>query len=176
MENYELEEDEVVLYKGFVNLAGEKSQTELILTNISFVLITKRKQMFKKEQVQVDTYPVNEIKYYKGDPQVIKKGRHVELYFISGETEFDFQSQNECRKFVDTAKNLITNKNKFERSVEKVKATISMVDNSLGISSVDVAKLAINKGVVGKTVKVIGKTASVVGKGVKYIGKIRKKD
>ena len=169
MENYDLEENEVVLYKGFVNVPNIKGTTELILTNINFVLITKHKKMFSKEQVLVDAYPVNEIKYYKDEPQVLKKGQHVELYFTTGETEFDFVSKRECKKFVDAARNLITNKNKFERGVEKVKNTVSIVDNTVGVANVaKVAGFVISKGY-------IGKTANVIGKGAKAIGKIIKK-
>ena len=46
MEHYDLEEDEVVLYKGKVSLQNQKGITELILTNINFVLITKQKKLF----------------------------------------------------------------------------------------------------------------------------------
>ena len=67
MENYDLEQDEVVLYKGNVSLKKKKGITELVLTNINFVLITKRKRLFTKPQVFVDTYPIEEIKYYTPD-------------------------------------------------------------------------------------------------------------
>ena len=177
MENYDLEEDEVVLYKGFVKLSGEKAVTELILTNINFVFITKLKKLFAKEEVQVDTYPVNEIKFYKGEPWIKRSGQHAELYFRNDEVEFDFVSKGECRKFVSVALNLITNKNTFERGVEKVKETIAMVDNSVGVDNVvKVAGLVAKKGYVGKAVSVAKQTASVVGKGVKAIGKIKKND
>ena len=94
MEYYDLEEDEVVLYKGKVSLQNQKGITELILTNINFVLITKQKKLFSKEQVSVETYAVNEIKCYNGNPQVIKKGNLIELYFLNDET-YNIKVENE---------------------------------------------------------------------------------
>jgi len=172
MEHYDLEESEVVLYKGNVSLKKKKGITELVLTNINFVLITRRKRLFSKEQVNVETYPIDEIKYYKGVPQVIKKGHLIELYFLNDETEFTFESRNEARKFVSAALNLLTNKTTFERtlekSIDKVKGTISLVDDKLGIDSVGMTKGAIKSGI-------IGKTTNVIGNGIKAIGHLKKK-
>jgi len=50
MENYDLEEDEVVLYKGNVALKNKKGETNLILTNVNFVFITKEKNCFRKKR------------------------------------------------------------------------------------------------------------------------------
>jgi len=168
MENYDLAQDEVVLYKGNVSLPKQKGITQLILTNINFVLITIKKKLCSKPQVNVDIYSVNEIKYYNDTPQVIKKGNLIELYFLTDEVEFTFASGNEARKFVNATLTLLTNKSSFVRRAEKVKNTISMIDNSLGIDSVGLAKNIIKNGTVVKT-------ASTIGKGVKTIGKIVKK-
>lgn len=172
MENYDLEESEVVLYKGKVSLTNQKGITELILTNINFVLITKHKKLFSKEQVNVETFPIEEIKFYNGVPQIIKKGHLIELYFLNEETEFTFESRNEARKFVSAALNLLTHKTTFERvfekGVDKVKGTIEMVDKKLGIDTVEITKGAIKNGI-------IGKTTNVIGSGVKVIGHLTKK-
>lgn len=168
MEHYDLEENEVVLYKGQVTKPKQKGSIQLILTNINFVLINKQKKLFSKEQINVDTYPISEIKYYNGLPQVLKKGNLIELYFLNEETEFTFESRNEARKFVNATLNLLTNKTTFERTAEKVKNTISVVDNTLGIDSMQITGNALKNGVVGKT-------TDIVGKGIKAIGKIIKK-
>ncbi|MGN0798633.1 MAG: hypothetical protein ACI4L7_03635 [Christensenellales bacterium] len=172
MENYDLQQDEVVLYKGKVVLKQKKGITELILTNKNFVLITTKKKLFAKAEVFVDTYPVKEIKYYKDNPQVIRKGQLIELYFLNDETEFMFESKSEARIFVSTALNLLTNKTTFERTFlkgsDKIKNTISMVDKSLGVDTVGIAKNVIKNGMLGKTTNVIGKGVKVIGK---FIGK-----
>lgn len=165
MEYYDLAEDEVVLYKGSVLLKDKKGTTELVLTNINFVLITKIKKLLAKDEVVVDVYPTNEIKIYEGTPQVLKKGNLVELYFFHEETEFTFESGNECRKFMNAALKLLTHKNKFERAVDKTKGAIHCVDESLGVDSVGIVKsVATNKTVVGK-----------IGGAIKHIGFGKKK-
>lgn len=169
MENYDLEKDEVVLYKGNVSLPKEKGLTQLILTNINFVLITRKKKLFSKEQVNVDIYPVNEIKYYKDIPQVIKNGYNVELYLLDDEVSFEFDSKNEVRKFVNATMTLLTNKSTLERNTKKIKDTISTINNGLGIDSIGIAKNVLKNGIVGKT-------TNVIGKGVKTISKIIKKE
>jgi len=168
MKNYDLEESEVVLYKGQVSLPQTKGITEIVLTNINFVLITKRKKLFAKDLVNVETYAVNEIKYYNGNPQVIKKGNLIELYFLNEEIEFTFNSRNEARKFVNATLTLLTNKSTLERSAEKVKNTISVIDNTLGIDSMGITGNVLGNGLVGKT-------AGAIGKGLKTISKIVKK-
>lgn len=167
MKNYDLEQDEVVLYKGKISIPKQKGINELILTNYNFVLITTQKKLFTKEQVEVNTYPINEIKFYKGIPQVLKKGHLIELYFLNDEVEFTFESGNECRRFVNAALNLLTNKTLFERGAEKVKNTISIIDNSLGIDSKNIAGNALKNGVVGKTTTVIGRSIKGIANIVK---------
>ena len=169
MENYDLEKDEVVLYKGNVSLRKQKGYTQLVLTNINFVLITKNKKLFSKEQVNVDIYPVNEIKYYKDVPQVIRNGYNVELYLLDDEVSFEFDSKNEVRKFVNATMTLLTNKSTLERNTKKIQDTISTINNGLGIDSVGIAKNVLKNGIVGKT-------TNVIGKGVKTISKIIKKE
>lgn len=164
MENYKLKENEVVLYKGEITLADKKGNTQLILTNLNIVFITKNKKLFTEEEVNVDFYPVEEIKIYEGIPQIKTKGNIVELYLLSTEKEFTFISKIELHKFMSEAKKLLTGKTTAERNAEKVKNTIKLVDDTLGIDTVSAVGNTVKDGIVGK-----------VGKGFKAIGKIFKK-
>ena len=163
MKNYELDEDEVVLYKGKVDLKERKGNTELILTNKNIVLATEIKKIFSKEEVFVDIYSVGEVKDYEGKPQVLKKGNLIEIYLLHEEVEFSFDSGSECRKFMDAVLKLITHKNKFERGVDKVNSAIASVDKSLGVNSKEIAGNIVTSGGVGKTAKVIGGVAKAIG-------------
>ena len=165
MEYYDLDEDEVVLYKGNVALKNQKGITELVLTNKNFVFITKIKKLFAKDEVVVDEFPINEVKIYNGEYQVLKKGNVVEIYFFHNEIEFAFEAGNECRKFMNAALKLLTTKNKFERAVDKTKSAIQCVDTSLGVDSVGMVKKAATGVVTHKTV--IGKAFGAI----KSIGK-----
>ena len=168
MKHYELEKDEVVLYKGNVSLLNKKGTTNLILTNYNFVLITTKKKIFANDEVCVDIYPINEIKYYNNIPQVIKKGCIIELYLLDEEVEFTFETKSEARKFLNATLTLLTNKTSFERGANKLKNTISMIDNSFGINCTQIAENAIKN-------STLGTTTNLIDKGIKTIGKIIKK-
>lgn len=174
MEYYDLAEDEVVLYKGYVWLKNQKDITELILTNINFVLITKIRKLFGKDEIVVDVYPAEEIKFYKGEPQVIRNGKIVALYFLHDETEFMFEARNECGRFMNAALKLLTDKNKFERAVDKTKGAIKCVDDSLGVDSVGIVKSGARFAFMNR--KAIGSGAAKTVGAIKSLGFGKKKD
>lgn len=142
MEHYDLQQDEVVLYKGEVARKGVRGATELLLTNFNFVLITKTKKLLSKERAEVESYPIDCIKVYKDQPQVQQNDTIVDLYFQNAEWSLNFPSKKEAKKFVGKALEIVTGKNAFVRGVDKAKATVAMVDETLGIDSVGVAKTA----------------------------------
>ena len=122
-----------------------------------------------KEQVDVKTYLIDTIKIYKDKPQLKVNGLLVEIYFANGEYTLEFPDKKEAKKFVGEALKEITGKNLFVRAVEKVKDTVAMVDETLGIDSVGITKVAVGKGVglltnKGKSVKkVVSKTGGLLG-------------
>lgn len=168
MKNYELSADEVVLYKGNTTLKDKKGMTELVLTNLNIVFITTHKKLFSKEDVVVDSYPVNDIKIYKGIPQLVTKGNVVEVYLLSCEKEVCFNSKCELIKFVNAVNDLLTQKTLSERCAEKVKKTIGLVNDTLGIDSVNAVSNIVKDGFVGTT-------ASLLNKGISSVSKIFKK-
>ena len=163
MKDYKLKEDEVVLYKGNVEIVDEGA-AQLLLTNINVVFIKKNQNQENSEIVDVETFSVKDIKIYKEKPQVIAKGKNVEIYFLTDEKEIVFTAKGELTKFVNETINLLTDKTTVERNAEKVKNAIKIVDDTLGIDSVSVAGNAIKDGVSG-----------AIGKGLKQLGKFLKK-
>ena len=99
MEHYNLDEDEVVLYKGDVVFKEKTQSTQIILTNKNLVFIDVVKKIFAHDEIETQIYPVNEIKMYEGVPQVKAKSNDVEIYLKTKELEFGFQSKNEVYKF-----------------------------------------------------------------------------
>ena len=168
MKHYDLKPEEVVLYKGDVSIEGKKGSTQLVLTNTNLVLITKHKPLFAAEEVETEVYTLEQIKTYNGLPHFMIDGLTVELYLIPKEREATFISKSEMNKFVSTIKELFTGKTSVERGAEKVKKSIAIVDDTLGIDSVHVAGNAIKNGTVGKT-------TSLIEKGIGLVGNIFKK-
>ena len=57
----------------------------------------------------------------------------MELYFIGGERSVLFPDKSEAKKFVAKAMELLTQKSKLIRGIEKTKKVVSDVGDSLGI-------------------------------------------
>ena len=172
MENYNLLPDEVVLYKREGRLINKSEKplaslstnttTELILTNLHLVFVKKTKKLFAKEQVEVEVYPIEEIKVYNEIPQIKQKDTCVEIYLTNGEKTIDLFSKHEVRKFVNKAYELLTGKSVTARGADRVKGAVNLVDDALGIHTVDTVKSVVENGVVGT---IFGKSARVQAKG-----------
>ena len=157
MENYNLRTDEVVLYKGNVILKNKKGTTELILTNINLVFINKYKALFSKEEITVLEFPVHSIKMYEGEPQIKAKGHTVEIYLLESEVEIEFDAKMELHKFINATNKLLTGESSVQKGAKKVKDTIGLVDDTLGINTVQATSNVLKNGIVGNITGAIGK-------------------
>lgn len=165
MENYQLKENEVVLYKG--NIILNKNIWQLILTNLNLVFIDKSNE----GQSNAEIYSVNEIKVYENNPQIKTRGNIVEIYLLSTEKEFEFNKKSEMHKFLDNANKLLTGKSKFQRGVEKIKEGIDIIDNTFNVNSLQIAGDFIKNGITSPIEKRLG----AIGKGIKSIGNKKEK-
>ena len=175
MEHYNVQADEVVLYKGDVICKGVSfsDHIELVLTNLFLLFVIKTKKIFSKTEVNVEKYPVSNIKFYNDEPQVKQQGANVEIYLLEGEETVTFLSRAEANKFVTALMDLLTGKTKLQRTVDKAKATVDAMDNTLGINTVGTVKnifeiggsiAEIFTGKTGKTIKkVAGATRDIAG-------------
>ena len=146
MEHYTLEENEVVLYRGNVNILTswgnqknskfKKVEYYLTLTNLNFVFMEKKKQLLKKEVIEKELYAVDSVKFYNNNPHIIRKDAIVEIYFKEKDKIIEFESKKEARIFADTALRLVSGKSKFVRAVQKVQKEVSDTNEALGIDVV----------------------------------------
>ncbi|MGN0544480.1 MAG: SHOCT domain-containing protein [Acutalibacteraceae bacterium] len=152
MKEYCLNPDESVLYE-----CDECRGVKIILTNLNLVIIKKTIKLFSKNQANVDVYPKESIKIYNDLPQVKQKDCMVEIYFVSDERKIEFYSRNEAKKFVKVLFELLTGKATYVRRVDKVKNVVGVVDDTLGIDTVDTVVNVIKNGVTSSAVGIIGK-------------------
>lgn len=162
MENYNLREDEVVLWKGNINLSDQKECSRLILTNLNLVFITKINNSETDEIINTEIYNIQEVKMYQGVPQVKTKASKVEIYLKSTEKEFTFDSKNELHKFVSEINKLLTGKTTAERNAEKIKNAIHLVNDTLGVDIVKGAGEVVKNGIVGSVSGSIGKIGTAL--------------
>ena len=155
MSEYRLQADEVQLYSGTVwcyDSSGKalvKSPIPLLLTNINLVFSFKTKKIFQKEEIIIETYPVTDIKMYNGIPQIKHDGHKATIFLASGEKYISFPSKAEAWKFVSQATELLTGQTLAERSAGKLRNALNLVDDTLGINTVDTVKNVIENGVTG---------------------------
>ena len=168
MENYDLKEDEVVLFKGNVAFNNNNQQVRLILTNENVVFISPINSEKQDETVKTEIFPVDGVKVYQGVPQVKVNSTNVEIYFKTGEKEFVFQSKNDMHQFIGQINKLITGKSGAERNAEKVKSAITLVNDTLGVDIVKSTGEVAKNGIAGSVTAIFGK----IGKaGKKLFGK-----
>ena len=159
MEEYVLQSDEVVLFKGDAFYGNQGTSCEIIQTNINLIVIFKTKKMFRKENVEIVTFPMDGIKYFKDAPQVKQKGSAVELSFSNAEVLLAFSSKSSANHFFRSVMEALTEDAIPPRAVGIVKDAIGVVDNTLGINTVETVVGVMGKGVAGTILGEITKKA-----------------
>ena len=131
--------------------------TQCLLTNLSLVFVSTIKRAFQKPEIKVKKFPVNEIKMYNGTPpdQADRQGVHHLLPQLR--SNFYFLSATDSFRFNNQAMELLTGKSATARSAEKVKSTLDLVDNTLGIHTAGTVQAALSKSVTRTAVGVLGK-------------------
>lgn len=155
MEHYNLRPDETLLFEdsgsvtGTIFGAARNSQSaDIILTNLNLVLVLKTKKMFSKTTYETAVFPLSQVKIYNGEPQIKQKGTAVGCYLINLELKLDLDSILKAKKFVTKSYDVLTSKSVSQRGAGKVKGAIGLVDDTLGINTVDTVKNVFEKGVI----------------------------
>lgn len=140
MKQYQLQPTEVVLYETEnITLKGEKGSTTLALTNCNFVFETTVKKLLCKNYTTTECFALDTVKIYNNAPQIKQKDFEVQIYFKNAERHIVFINKKEAHKFVSKALELLTGKTAFVRGVEKVKEKVAVIDETLGINTVEIA-------------------------------------
>lgn len=151
MRNYELANDEVILYHGPVTLLPDgkpeeqklfrKEACELILTNHNVVFLTNVKQLFRKEFVQKDIFGIDMIKYYNEAPYIVREKNMIEIYFFGAEKFVMFAEKKEAKEFANKILKAASGYSKLVRIVKNIQREIRETDKALNIDTVGIAKM-----------------------------------
>lgn len=149
--NYQIEEDEVILYECSAGYKGESDKNiniHLILTSKRMIL-EQEKGFFKKQKELIDIINLSDIKRYNGQVQCKQKSN--ELIFQTNKKNFSlsFDGLIEAKKVNTKILNATTGTTTIERGSEKVKNALNLVDETLGINPRGIAKGIIENGVAG---------------------------
>lgn len=157
MRYFKLKEDEVILYEGRItHKDGVEFDARIYITNYSIVTVTVDKKDDGVEVVDVCAIGAEKVKIYKGKPWVKRNMRRVEIFTTEGEVLFKFPSTIESGKFSRRLVELLTGKTAVERGFEKVKDTMEMVGDSIGINPTEIVKTVANESAKQLPKKILG--------------------
>ncbi len=154
MNTYSLEADEVVLYQG--NVQKDKLNGEIVLTNNRIIFAAKKLRLFKKSEDILMTFLLDDIKIYNNEPQIKNNGLNIEVYMLSEIITFTFLSRMEIMKFSNAIKKHFSGQTIVERGSEKVKDAIKLVNDTLGINTIETVKDVVENGVLGGAKGILG--------------------
>lgn len=146
MNNYTLQENETILFRGSCALMPNSKKNEkndesndIILTNINIVLFVKHKKFLKTvEDVQI--FNVSDVKTYDETVQIIRRKSIVDIYLKECELFLDFFKEKYAKEFCDKALKLISGYSKFVRGVKKTQKAVKETNEALDIDIVGIAK------------------------------------
>lgn len=151
MKNYELANDEVILYHGPVVVLPDgkpeeqklfrKEECELILTNHNVVFLTNVKQLFRKEFVQKEIFGIDMIKCYNEAPYIVREKNMIEIYFLGAEKFVMFAEKKEAKEFANKILKAASGYSKLVRIVKNIQREIRETDKALNIDTVGIAKM-----------------------------------
>lgn len=156
MANYELEQDEVILYEGFVSSSDAKGNLKLTLTSKKMIF-EKEKGIFKKELELVDILSLDEVKFYNDEVQIKQKSNCVTIQLVSKNITLTFSGLLDASKFKNKIVDATTNSSIAKRSSNKIKDAFNLVDDTLGLDTRGTIKGVLENGVKGTLWNGIGK-------------------
>lgn len=176
MKHYELQNNEVILYRGTVNLLPDgkpennnrpkKEEIYLILTNLH-IIIDKTTQKFLSKKVDTLLYDTQTVKKYNDTPQIIQKGATVDVYLLATELFLEFPNKKQATEFNNAALRLLTGQSKLVRGVKKGQKAIKETEDALNIDISGTAKAA--------AIVAVEMAAGSTGKKIHTVGTFMKK-
>ena len=157
--NYEIEENEVILYEGFAEYKSESNKA----LNVSLVLTSKRmifeqeKGFFKKQKELIDIINLSDIKMFNGEVQCKQKLNELMIQTNKKNFSLLFNGLIEAKKVNTIIINAVTGTTMAERGSEKVKGAFNIVDETLGLDTRGIAKGIIENGIKGTIINGIKK-------------------
>lgn len=176
MEHYQLQDNEVILYRGDVQLLADgksknsnslyATQSFLILTNLHIIIENTTKKLIS-QKVDTIIYDTKMVKQYENTPQIIQKGEFVDIYLLGTELFLRFQKKKQATQFNNAALRLLTGESKLVRGVKKGQKAIKETEDALNIDITGTAK--------NIALTAIDVTSVAQGKKVNTVGNFAKK-
>ena len=150
MRTFEMSDDEVILYQGYVYCDDETENLTLTSKKIVFEKEEKVKTGFMKNEkntILVDQLILENIKQFNGNYLVNQKGSTVSIQSVNKDYSIIFEDMLKAKVFVTKVMDALTAKSLSQRGVDKVKGAIDTVDDILGFDTRQTLKGTIEHGI-----------------------------
>lgn len=146
--NYEIANDEIVLYTGTVGYEKSTLNTLFTLTSKKMIF-EKEKGVFKKTKELIDIIPLEDIKVFNEEVQSKQKFNEIHVQTVKKNFTIYLFGIIEAKNVNSKIINAISGTTTMERGSKKVKNTLDIVDDTLGINSRNIVKGVLENGIKG---------------------------
>ena len=138
MKEYQLVNDEVILYEGLVKFGVTNRNVKLALTSQN-MLFEKEKGIFKKKMCVMENIPINKIKIYKGKVQIKQKKSTLIIQTVDKNIEFTLDNILEAKQVVEKIINVRTDTNFWDRTIVITDNLTKIIKSFIGLTTAIVA-------------------------------------
>ena len=149
MRNYKVKEDEIIRYQGPITLQTAKGDVEaaIILTDLNFIFITEGKKfLWFKPKDRWQAFAKEDVKVFMDAPEIKQTGTAVKIAFEKEDRILVFEDKRDARLFTIKAWELITGKSSLDRSLDKLKQALDLIDDAVEINMMELIAEARNFG------------------------------
>ena len=148
MNNYEINNDEVILYEGKVGYNKNYIDIDFKLTSKKMIF-EKQKGLIKKTKELIDIIPLDKIKIYNDSVQVKQKINELQVQTLDKNFYIYANGILEAKKILTKIIDTITGTTISKRGSQKINETIDLVDETLGLNTRDTVKGVLENGIKG---------------------------
>lgn len=148
MNNYEIDNDEVILYEGKVGYNKNYIDVEFKLTSKKMIF-EKQKGLIKKSKELIDIVPLDKIKIYNDSIQIKQKMNELQVQTIDKNFSIYANGILEAKKINTKIIDTLTGTTISKRGSQKISESIDLVDETLGLNTRDTIKGVLENGVKG---------------------------
>ena len=155
--NYQIEEDEVILYEGEVRYKAESNRIVKTVFTLTSKIFEQEKGFFKKQKELLDIICIDDIKIFNDELQCKQKLNELQIQTIKKNFSIIFDGFLEAKKVNTKILNAVTGTTIAKRGANKVKGALDLVDETFGIETRGIAKGLLENGIKGTIINGIEK-------------------
>jgi hypothetical protein len=148
MDNYEIDNDEVILYEGKVGYNKNYIDIDFKLTSKKMIF-EKQKGFLKKTKELINIVPLDKIKVYNDSVQIKQKMNELQVQTLDENFSIYASGILEAKKIITKIIDTITGTTISKRGSQKLNGAFDLVDETLGLNTRDTVKGVIQNGIKG---------------------------